>query len=69
MHTHYKGSPDAGYLAFLTSSSLGAATSNIERLKNTYVWQRITQTNGLPLLILLIVHLTIHVFIRCVGLH
>lgn len=33
-------------------------------LTETYYFQRITQANGLPLLVLLITHLGVHVFIR-----
>lgn len=62
MHTRF----NAGYIGGdQISGFASSAGAGVEALSNTYYFQRISQANGLPLLVLLIVHLTVHVFIRC----
>jgi hypothetical protein len=66
MHTHFCTGSTGNKLASIASSRLthGSASAALDYVRNTYVWQRITQANGLPLLILLLVHLVVHVYIR-----
>lgn len=65
MHTRF----NAGYMGGdQISGFASSAGAGVEALSNTYYFRRISQANGLPLLVLLIVHLTVHVFIRCAGL-
>eukprot|EP00775_Hariotina_reticulata_P011394 gene11394-11542_t len=66
MHTHFFTGSTGNKLASIAGSRLteGSASAALEYVKQTYVWQRITQANGLPLLILLLVHLVVHVYIR-----
>lgn len=65
MHTRFNAGHVGGEQISGLASSAGAGA---EALSNTYYFKRISQANGLPLLVLLIVHLTVHVFIRCVDL-
>eukprot|EP00882_Tetradesmus_deserticola_P034365 GHRQ01039394.1.p1 GENE.GHRQ01039394.1~~GHRQ01039394.1.p1 ORF type:complete len:112 (-),score=24.72 GHRQ01039394.1:159-494(-) len=59
MHTHFYGGSDKNVSDLADKS--GNGLSNLARSK---IGQRITQLNGLPLLVLLAVHATIHVIIR-----
>lgn len=61
MHTRFYAGHMGGEQINGLASSAGA---NAEALADTYYFKRVTQINGLPLLVLLIVHLAIHVFIR-----
>jgi hypothetical protein len=65
MHTRFNAGHVGGEQISGLASSAGAGA---EALSNTYYFKRISQANGLPLLVLLIVHLTVHVFIRCVSI-
>lgn len=61
MHTRFNAGHVGGEQISGLASSAGAGAVS---LSNTYYFRRISQANGLPLLVLLIVHLTMHVFIR-----
>jgi hypothetical protein len=63
MHTRFQAGHVGGEQISDLANRGGAAAV---ALSNTYYFQRITQANGLPLLVLLIVHLGVHVFIRWV---
>jgi hypothetical protein len=59
MHTHFYGGSAQSVSDLADRSGNGLAS-----LARSDAGLRITQLNGLPLLVLLIVHLTIHVIIR-----
>lgn len=62
MHTRFQtGHIGSEQISNLASSAGGAA----QAFTDTYYFKRVTQVNGLPLLVLLIVHLGMHVLIRC----
>lgn len=61
MHTYFNAGSSQGL-----SDLANSATGSIASLASSAMGRRITQINGLPLLILLIVHVTIHVLIRSV---
>jgi hypothetical protein len=61
MHTRFQAGHVGGEQISDLANRGGAAAV---ALSETYYFQRITQANGLPLLVLLIVHLGVHVFIR-----
>jgi hypothetical protein len=62
MHTHFKASHIGDEQISGLANSSGAAA---QALVSTTYFQRVMQVNGLPLLVLLIVHLGLHVLIRC----
>lgn len=62
MHTRFNAGHVGGEQISGLASSAGARAT---ALYETYYFTRITQANGLPLLVLLIVHLSAHTFIRC----
>jgi hypothetical protein len=59
MHTHFNGGSDQS-----VSNLADRSGNGLSNLARSDTGLRITQLNGLPLLVLLIVHLTIHVIIR-----
>lgn len=62
MHTHFNAGSDQN-----VSDLANSAGDSFAALAQSDIGMRITQLNGLPLLILLIAHLTIHVLIRSAG--
>lgn len=62
MHTRFDGG-DVG------SDEIDSLTGQggVEALANNDYFDRVRQANGLPLLVLLVVHLALHSFIRCAG--
>lgn len=64
MHTRF----NAGYVGGDEMASITSqAGSDAESVSNSMYYQRVTQANGLPLLVLLIVHLALHSFIKWVA--
>lgn len=63
MHTRF----DGGHVG---SDEIDSFTGQggVEALANNDYFDRVRQANGLPLLVLLIVHLALHSFIRCAGI-
>jgi hypothetical protein len=59
MHTHFNGGSDQS-----VSNLADRSGNGLSNLAKSDAGLRITQLNGLPLLVLLVVHLTIHVIIR-----
>lgn len=66
MHTFFHAGSARQPLDLSVIAAGGSGAAVLQQVSQSWVWRRITQLNGLPLLILLVVHMAIHVLIRCV---